>query len=121
MIVPLYITEIAPPHLRGALGCCNQLFICIGVLVVNVLALPIVNNLDWWRTLLYLSLIPALLQFVPTLLFGPESPRWLLANERPDEACTSNCDVSSNAVSSLTIEIVYSDQSNSITWSRMEP
>ncbi len=33
VLVPLYIAEIAPAALRGALGCVNQLMICCGITV----------------------------------------------------------------------------------------
>lgn len=35
-LVPMYVGEIAPTHLRGALGTLNQLAIVIGILVAQV-------------------------------------------------------------------------------------
>ena len=35
-MVPLYISEIAPKHIRGALGVVNQLAITIGLLLFCV-------------------------------------------------------------------------------------
>ncbi|MBA0832300.1 hypothetical protein Goarm_016700, partial [Gossypium armourianum] len=40
-IVPLYISEISPTDIRGALGSVNQLFICIGILAALVAGLPL--------------------------------------------------------------------------------
>lgn len=82
-LVPLYISEIAPPEVRGAIGSLNQLTICLGILaalVVNVVFPPTA-----WRVMFWLATIPAgLLAF--GLLFVPESPRWLFANDKLYEA-----------------------------------
>ncbi|KAE8708036.1 Plastidic glucose transporter 4 [Hibiscus syriacus] len=43
-IVPLYISEISPTEIRGALGSINQLFICIGILAALVAGLPLAGN-----------------------------------------------------------------------------
>lgn len=75
-LVPLYISEISPTEIRGALGSVNQLFICIGILVALVAGLPLAGNPAWWRTMFWGAVIPAfLLGF--GMLFAPESPRWL--------------------------------------------
>jgi MFS family permease len=58
-LVPLYISEISPTHLRGTLGSINQLMICIGILaalMVNVL-IPATS----WRTMMMLAAVPAVL------------------------------------------------------------
>ncbi|GAB1296329.1 Solute carrier family 2, facilitated glucose transporter member 4 [Apodemus speciosus] len=39
-LVPMYVGEIAPTHLRGALGTLNQLAIVIGILVAQLILLP---------------------------------------------------------------------------------
>jgi sugar porter (SP) family MFS transporter len=73
-LVPLYISEIAPTNLRGALGSINQLMICIGILaalIVNVF-IPASS----WRAMFVLSALPATLLAVG-MAFCPESPSWL--------------------------------------------
>lgn len=35
-LVPMYVGEIAPTHLRGALGTLNQLAIVTGILIAQV-------------------------------------------------------------------------------------
>lgn len=58
-LVPLYISEISPTHLRGTLGSINQLMICVGILaalLVNV-AMPAAA----WRTMFALAAAPAAL------------------------------------------------------------
>lgn len=70
-VVPVFIAEIAPKDLRGALTTINQLMICCGVSVSFI-----IGTMMTWRTLALTGLIPCAI-----LLFGlfiiPESPRWL--------------------------------------------
>ncbi|KAL6504702.1 hypothetical protein OROHE_023460 [Orobanche hederae] len=69
--VPVYIAEIAPQNLRGALGSVNQLSVTIGIMLSYLLGL-FVN----WRLLAVLGILPCL-TLIPGLFFIPESPRWL--------------------------------------------
>ncbi|KAH0738688.1 hypothetical protein KY290_037393 [Solanum tuberosum] len=70
-VVPVFIAEIAPKDLRGALTTINQLMICCGVSVSFI-----IGTMMTWRTLALTGLIPCAI-----LIFGlfiiPESPRWL--------------------------------------------
>ncbi|XP_059295580.1 sugar transporter ERD6-like 7 [Lycium ferocissimum] len=70
-VVPVFIAEIAPRDLRGALTTINQLMICCGASVAFI-----IGTMLTWRTLALTGLIPCAI-----LLFGlfiiPESPRWL--------------------------------------------
>jgi MFS family permease len=73
-LVPLYISEVAPARVRGALGSVNQLVICVGILgalVANV-ALPATS----WRTMFGVAAVPAVL-LAAGMALAPESPRWL--------------------------------------------
>ncbi len=36
VVVPLYIAEISPTNLRGAMGTCHQLMVTIGILLGQV-------------------------------------------------------------------------------------
>ncbi|KAL7198839.1 hypothetical protein ACSBR2_021187 [Camellia fascicularis] len=70
-VVPVFIAEIAPKNLRGALTTLNQLMIVCGVS-----ASFIIGTVLSWRALALTGLIPcAILIF--GLFFIPESPRWL--------------------------------------------
>ncbi|XP_075479958.1 sugar transporter ERD6-like 6 [Primulina tabacum] len=69
--VPVYLVEIAPQNLRGALGSVNQLCVTIGVLLAYILGLFV-----HWRVLAVLGILPCLV-LIPGLFFIPESPRWL--------------------------------------------
>ncbi|KAJ4824967.1 hypothetical protein Tsubulata_046606 [Turnera subulata] len=84
-IVPLYISEISPTEIRGALGSVNQLFICIGILLALVAGLPLAGNPIWWRTMFGVSAIPAVLLALG-MMFSPESPRWLFQQGKISEA-----------------------------------
>ncbi|CAL8360140.1 unnamed protein product [Lota lota] len=86
MTVPVYIAEVAPPHLRGQLVTLNNLFITGGQLTASIVdgAFSYMEK-DGWRYMLGLSVVPAALQFVG-FLFLPESPRWLLQKGRGQES-----------------------------------
>ncbi|KAM3413058.1 hypothetical protein ACQJBY_004303 [Aegilops geniculata] len=69
--VPVYIAEIAPQNMRGALGSVNQLSVTIGILVAYTLGMFVP-----WRILSVLGILPCSI-LIPGLFFIPESPRWL--------------------------------------------
>lgn len=76
VVVPLYLGEIAPADLRGALGTTNQFALVMGILLAVVLGKPL-GTVDTWRYLLGVPVLAAVLQlmFSPVLL---ESPLWLV-------------------------------------------
>ncbi|KAK7381068.1 hypothetical protein VNO78_33592 [Psophocarpus tetragonolobus] len=84
-IVPLYISEISPTEIRGALGSVNQLFICIGILLALVAGLPLAGNPIWWRTMFGIAVVPSVLLALG-MAISPESPRWLFQQGRLSEA-----------------------------------
>ncbi|XP_029433978.1 solute carrier family 2, facilitated glucose transporter member 1-like isoform X2 [Rhinatrema bivittatum] len=87
--VPMYVGEVAPTALRGALGTLHQLGIVIGILIAQVFGLEsIMGNDSMWPYLLGFTLIPAVLQ-VLTLPFCPESPRFLLINQNEENRAKS--------------------------------
>lgn len=83
-LVPLYISEAAPPHLRGRLVSVNQLLITVGIL-----AAYLVNTLfayqGGWRWMFGLGAVPAIVLAVGMLVL-PETPRWLVENDQRDRA-----------------------------------
>lgn len=88
LIAPMYIAEIAPAERRGLLVSINQLMIVIGIsasFFSNDLILA--AGASSWRWMLGVEAIPALL-FLGLLTTVPESPRWLLARGRREEALT---------------------------------
>uniref|UniRef100_A0A1D1XRM9 Plastidic glucose transporter 4 n=1 Tax=Anthurium amnicola TaxID=1678845 RepID=A0A1D1XRM9_9ARAE len=87
-IVPLYISEISPTEIRGALGSVNQLFICIGILGALVAGLPLAGNPLWWRSMFGVAAVPSVLMALG-MAFSPESPRWLFQQGRIAQAETA--------------------------------
>jgi SP family arabinose:H+ symporter-like MFS transporter len=78
LIVPLYIAEIAPAHVRGRLVTLNQLAIVTGILVAFVSNYALAQvDLGSWRWMFGLGAIPAVAMCL-SLAWVPESPRWLL-------------------------------------------
>jgi len=84
MVVPLYIGEAAPPHIRGGLVSMNQLAITIGILVSYLADYGLADTRNW-RLMFGLAAIPALLLFVG-MIFQKESPHWLIMHGRENEA-----------------------------------
>jgi len=100
-ISPMYIAEISPAHLRGRLVSLNQLAIVVGILLAQVvnwmIARPVPPgatvfeilsswNGQWgWRWMFAVTAIPSLLFLAATFLV-PESPRWLAAKGRDQQA-----------------------------------
>ncbi len=93
---PAYIAEISPPRFRGRLGSLQQLAIVIGIfgsLALNWVPFHIAGGpsgqlwlgLAAWRWTFLGEVIPALVYFA--LLFTiPESPRYLVAQQRVQQA-----------------------------------
>ncbi|RZC74852.1 hypothetical protein C5167_050333 [Papaver somniferum] len=84
-LVPLYISEISPTKIRGALGSVNQLFICVGILAALVAGLPLAGNPLWWRTMFGVAVVPSILLALG-MAMCPESPRWLFQQGRTADA-----------------------------------
>lgn len=85
-VVPMYLGELAPKNLRGALGVVPQLFITVGILVAQILGLrSVLANQKGWPILLGVTGIPAALQLL-LLPFFPESPRYLLVQKKNQAA-----------------------------------
>lgn len=101
VVAPLYIAEISPARLRGALVSFNQLNIMLGfsaayfanycILHLGQSGLPWTQALSIdthiWNWMLGVQALPALI-FVIALAFVPESPRWLIVKGRFDQART---------------------------------
>ncbi|XP_076270174.1 solute carrier family 2, facilitated glucose transporter member 1-like isoform X1 [Rhynchophorus ferrugineus] len=83
-LAPMYLAEISPVNLRGAVGTVYQLVITISILIAQIVSLrSILGTEDHWPTLLALTIIPAIFQVV-TLPFCPESPKYLLLSRGRD-------------------------------------
>jgi SP family galactose:H+ symporter-like MFS transporter len=80
LAVPLYISEISPTRIRGALVTANQLLIALGIKLSDIIAYFIANDADvfCWRWMFYVGMIPGAVLFIG-MLFLPETPRWLIS------------------------------------------
>ena len=87
MVIPLYISEISPPEMRGSLLVLEELSIVTGIILAfwGTYFTRYISS-EWsWR-------LPFLLQMVPAIILGtgilflPFSPRWLVGQGRDKEA-----------------------------------
>src|ERR1700690_2958213 len=96
VLSPAYISEVTPASMRGRLSSVQQVMIIAGLtgafLGNYFLAHTAGRSVDilWlgfaaWRWMFWAQIIPATV-FLLTLLFIPESPRYLVARGRLDEA-----------------------------------
>ncbi|ORY92677.1 general substrate transporter [Leucosporidium creatinivorum] len=84
LIVPLYIGELAPTAIRGRLVTLNVVAITFGQVVAYLLNLAFQDVPHGWRYMVGLGAAPPILQ-ICLLHLLPESPRYLLRNDRFDE------------------------------------
>lgn len=86
VVGPMYISEIAPPNLRGRLAGSFQLNIVLGILVAYVSNyLFATAGGESWRWMLGVMVVPAGL-FAMLIGTIPESPRWLVLNGMTEKA-----------------------------------
>lgn len=96
VMAPAYISEIAPAKYRGALATIQQVAIISGLFLSFLSNYQLANmsgsaeNVLWWdfetwRWMFWMEMIPAAVFFI-SLLFIPESPRYLVAKQKQDKA-----------------------------------
>lgn len=119
---PVYVSETAPPKYRAfALG---LYYACwgVGTLIASGVCYrsQFVESTWAWR-------IPSLIQIVPSiacmfvLLFVPESPRWLIGNDRHEEALEVLAIVNAGGDTSDPIVLVqYREIADTIAWEKTE-
>jgi MFS transporter, SP family, sugar:H+ symporter len=84
LTVPLYLSEMAPTQIRGAISSLNQLMIVTGILVAYLVNASLAAA-GAWRWMFGLALIPSL-ALLAGIFFMPETPRWLVSRDRDEEA-----------------------------------
>lgn len=83
---PIYLSEITPAAVRGRFVTLYQLQMVIGSMLSFVVMYYLERlGTESWRYMLATLSVPSLFLFVG-LLFIPESPRWLVRNQKPDQA-----------------------------------
>ncbi|KPZ62674.1 sugar porter family MFS transporter [Pseudoalteromonas sp. P1-7a] len=122
VLAPAYIAEVAPPALRGRLATLQQLAIVLGLFAAflsnyliadaagsaqNILMLDIAA----WRWMFWAELVPAIL-FLVGVLFIPESPRYLVAQGKLDDAKTVFSKISNDNLDSQISDVKGSLQSD---------
>jgi len=89
IVVPVYLSELAPHEIRGSISGRNEVAIVSGQLaafVVNAIIGNVWGHIDGiWRVMFAICAIPAVCLFIGMLRM-PESPRWLVEHNRRDEA-----------------------------------
>ncbi|MBN6753864.1 sugar porter family MFS transporter [Kocuria palustris] len=95
VIAPAYIAEVAPAHLRGRLGTLQQLSLVTGIFLALLVGAALARvaggaaepwlGLAAWRWMLLSALLPSIV-YGALALSLPESPRYLVEKNRPDEA-----------------------------------
>jgi sugar porter (SP) family MFS transporter len=84
LTVPLYIAEMAPARIRGALVSLNQLAITVGIGVAYFVDYFFASSQSW-RWMFASAVFPALVLLIG-MIFLPESPRWLARKGFRDKA-----------------------------------
>ena len=80
LCLPIYLGEISHPDIRGVTGSLATACYCIGFSISQVL-----GALTTWRIATGIMIATAVASFV-SILFCPESPVWLIRNDRDEEA-----------------------------------
>lgn len=84
--IPLYLSEMAPPKLRGGLNMCFQLFITIGILAANLINYGTQKLEKYgWRVSLALAAVPALIITIGSL-FLADTPNSLIERGHQEKA-----------------------------------
>lgn len=84
--VPVYLSEMAPAKLRGALNVCFQMAVTIGILIANLVNYGTATmKKNGWRVSLVLAAVPAIIMTVGTV-FLPDTPNSLIDRGQKEQA-----------------------------------
>jgi len=83
-VIPVYLSELAPTHMRGKVTGLYQLMLTIGILT-SYFSNHLFAPFEAWRLMLAVSAIPGFFILVG-VMFMPESPRWLIRQNQEDKA-----------------------------------
>jgi MFS transporter, SP family, sugar:H+ symporter len=96
VLAPMYISEVAPSHVRGRLGSLQQMAIVLGLFgafLSNDILVRLAGGAGatlWlgaaaWRWMFWMEAVPSI-AFLAGVLLIPESPRFLVARGRRNDA-----------------------------------
>src|SRR5262245_47266121 len=96
VLAPMYISEVAPAHMRGRLASLQQMAIVLGLFsafLSNDIIARVAGGAGailWlgaaaWRWMFWMEAVPSI-AFLAGVLLIPESPRFLVAHGRRDDA-----------------------------------
>lgn len=84
IVVPMYISEMAPPHVRGRLVSLNSLMIVIGQLVAFLTNSALASSGNW-RLMLGLGAVPGIVLLIGMLVL-PDTPAYLVRRGQEGKA-----------------------------------
>ncbi len=96
ILAPMYISEVAPAHIRGRLASLQQMAIVLGlfsaflsndilVRTAGGASAPFWLGVQTWRWMFWMEAVPAA-AFLLGILFIPESPRFLISHGKSEQA-----------------------------------
>ncbi|KZF24347.1 putative MFS monosaccharide transporter [Xylona heveae TC161] len=109
-VTPLYISEISPPEIRGALLVLEELSIVSGI----VIAFWITYGTryiasEWaWRLPFLIQILPGIF-LVVAVVFLPFSPRWLVAEKRDTDALETLAKLRQQSISDARVQQEWYD------------
>ena len=80
ILIPLYLSETAPAHLRGRAVACYQVFLTAGIFAAYIVGYWYSSSGNW-RAMFDVLAIPGAVLFIGSL-FIPESPSWLFMKNK---------------------------------------
>ncbi|KAK0399407.1 hypothetical protein QR680_003030 [Steinernema hermaphroditum] len=89
-LVPMYVHEIAPPDLRGAISCSVHIAVCIGSALGAILSLDsILGGTEVWGILMLVPAGIGALQILLSIYIIPESPNYYIRYQHCGKASKS--------------------------------
>ena len=119
---PVYLCELAPPHLRGRLVGFYQLYFTLGMALASVVGYMFTTSETTgnWHAMFGVGAVPAAVLFLLVLAL-PESPRWLVAKGQVEKATALLHTYTTPEGASLFLEEIQSALQNAVqtSWSAL--
>lgn len=85
VVVPIFISEVAPPEEKGFFGSFTQVMINFGIFITQLLGYFLSQG-QLWRIIIAAAGAIGLLQTVCLAVGGQESPKWMADHGKPSRA-----------------------------------